>query len=82
MRKTLGEMITIDIVGQSISARVANIELETLGYLETEIVNGKSRRRLTHKGSEIAKEFPSKKFIQIGILPSCEEKVMEMILGE
>jgi len=76
--KTISELME----GTGISARVANIELETLGYLRNELVEGKKRRRLTQKGFEIAKEFPSKKFIQIGILPSCEEKVVEMILGE
>ena len=76
--KTISELME----GTGISARVANIELETLGYLRNELVEGKKRRRLTKKGFEIAKEFPSKKFIQIGILPSCEEKVVEMILGE
>jgi len=75
--KTMTELLE----DTAISARVANIELETLGYLYTEVVNGKKRKRLTEKGEEIAKEFPSKKFIQIGVLPGSEDRVIDMILG-
>lgn len=75
--KTITELLE----DTGITARVANIELESQGYLYTEVVNGKKRKRLTEKGEEIAKEFPSKKFVQIGILPDCEELVLDLILG-
>lgn len=75
--KTLTELLE----GTGISARIANIELESQGYLFTEQVNGKKRKRLTEYRETIAKEFPSNKFVQIGILPGSEEKVIDLILG-